>query len=162
MSGLDQIVTCGLVIRPHERAIIVDGREVTLTTGEFGIVMKLVGHPGWVLTPDQLAAEEDDVDHSTESVSVLVSRLRHKLAEAGAGGCIETVRGVGYRIRALHGEMRGSHEVSVGEEVDVRQALVALIESVVDAERSGDRRRIDLAARTLAEARTQIDSAVDD
>ena len=68
---------------------------------EFDIVMTLAEHPGWVFSADQLAGDPDQGDYSPESVSVLVSRARHKLNSAGCARVIETVRGLGYRLRPL-------------------------------------------------------------
>lgn len=88
-----------LLVRPHEHVVAVQGHEINLTPREYEIARTLVEHPGWVFSAEQLAADDAVSDYSPESVSVLVSRLRRKLNDAGALDAIETVRGFGYRLR---------------------------------------------------------------
>lgn len=75
------------------------GREVTLTLKEYELLRKLMMNSDIVLTRDQLL--EDvwgyDFDGETRTVDVHIRTLRQKLGSAGDR--IETVRGVGYRIR---------------------------------------------------------------
>jgi len=75
-----------------------DGRPVELTLKEFGLLECLLSNRGIVLTRDQLLSKVWGYDFNGESrtVDVHVRTLRHKLGPAG--DCIETVRGVGYRI----------------------------------------------------------------
>jgi DNA-binding response OmpR family regulator len=96
----ETMVLGGLELRPLARAVLVNVQDVPLTTAEFDIVMMLAEHPGWVYSPEQLSGDPIDAELSPESVSVLVSRLRHKLSEAGLPDVVETVRGFGYRLRA--------------------------------------------------------------
>ncbi len=159
--GVDEITACGLVIRPHEHIVVVDGHEVDLTFREFEIVMKLVERPGWVYSPEQLATDNEDAEYSPESVTVLVSRLRHKLAEAGASDCIETVRGLGYRIHAPRATEK--RVTSVAEEqrtATLREASWSLLDAVLEVEHSGteDQRRaaidaLETAQRTIRATR---------
>ena len=63
--------------------------------------MALGAHPGWVYSRDHLLLEVWGIDAAqveTRLVDQHVANLRKKLAEAGAPGAIETVRGVGYRL----------------------------------------------------------------
>ena len=64
----------------------------------FELLKYLVENRGIVLTRDQLLTRiwGYDFDGETRTVDVHVRTLRQKLGEAGA--CIETVRGVGYRM----------------------------------------------------------------
>lgn len=79
--------------------VTVNGKEVVLTLKEFELLKKLILNLGVVLTREQLL--EDiwgyNFDGETRTVDVHVRSLRQKLGKAG--GRIETVRGVGYRIR---------------------------------------------------------------
>lgn len=83
--------------RKHE--VTANGRNVILTLKEFELLRKLMMNTEVVLTRDQLL--EDiwgyDFDGETRTVDVHVRTLRQKLGDAG--NMIETVRGVGYRIR---------------------------------------------------------------
>jgi DNA-binding response OmpR family regulator len=74
---------------------------VSLSAREFALLAHLMRHPGQVLSRQQIL---DGVwgysfDPRSNLVDVYVGYLRRKLADAGAGEAIETVRGVGYRLR---------------------------------------------------------------
>jgi two-component system phosphate regulon response regulator PhoB len=78
----------------------VEETEIQLTALEFRLLATLLERRGRVQTRDMLL---DDVwgiqaDVTTRTVDTHVKRLREKLGDAG--GYIETVRGVGYRMRA--------------------------------------------------------------
>jgi DNA-binding winged helix-turn-helix (wHTH) protein len=124
-----------LEIRPHEHTVLVRGLEVPLTSREFEIVLSLAEHPGWVFSAAQLSGDMEGDDYSPESVSVLISRLRQKLASAGACDVVETVRGMGYR---LHTPVGGAQEplAAGGASRQMRDALWQLQEAVMEAERS--------------------------
>ncbi len=78
----------------------VDGREVALTATEFRLLTELARRPGQVFTRQLLLEQVWHTDYLGDSrlVDVAVQRLRAKLAAAGAGDAVETVRGVGYRL----------------------------------------------------------------
>jgi len=77
----------------------VDGVELPLTLQEFRLLSYLIQGRGRVRTRDELLADvwNTSPDLETRTVDTHVKRLRDKLGEAG--DIIETVRGVGYRIR---------------------------------------------------------------
>lgn len=85
-------------IRIQRHEVLVHGQKVELTLKEFELLKYLVENRGIVLTRDQLLTRiwGYDFDGETRTVDVHVRTLRQKLGEAGA--CIETVRGVGYRM----------------------------------------------------------------
>lgn len=74
--------------------------EAALTYKEFELLCYLLENRGVVLTRDQILSKIWDYNYSgeTRTVDVHIRTLRQKLGEAG--GLIETVRGVGYRISA--------------------------------------------------------------
>jgi two-component system, OmpR family, alkaline phosphatase synthesis response regulator PhoP len=93
-----------IVIHPGRHQVLVGDTPVQLTVTEFRILLYLARRPGWVFTRQQIvdAAQGDDVFVSDRyvtdrSVDVHIVSLRRKLGRAGAS--IETVRGVGYRLR---------------------------------------------------------------
>jgi two-component system phosphate regulon response regulator PhoB len=93
-----------LVIHPGRHEVLAGGVPVNLTATEFRILVFLARRPGWVFTRQQIvdAAQGDDVyvaDRfvTDRSVDVHIVSLRRKLGSCGA--YIETVRGVGYRLR---------------------------------------------------------------
>lgn len=90
-----------LVMDGRAGVVTVGGREVHLTRTEIALLGLLVKHSDRVLTHEQIITgvwgpEFIDAPHI---LRVAMSRLRHKLSEAGAA-LIETVSGVGYRLQA--------------------------------------------------------------
>jgi len=93
-----------LSIHPGRHQVLASGRPVELTATEFRILTFLARRPGWVFTRQQIVdgAQSDDSflpDRfvTDRSVDVHIVSLRRKLG--GCGSYIETVRGVGYRLR---------------------------------------------------------------
>lgn len=72
--------------------------RVTLTFKEFELLCYLMENKGMVLTRDQLLSKiwGYDFDGETRTVDVHIRTLRQKLGEANR--CIETIRGVGYKL----------------------------------------------------------------
>lgn len=95
----EETLVHGLIqIRIQRHEVLVHGQKVELTLKEFELLKYLVENRGIVLTRDQLLTRiwGYDFDGETRTVDVHVRTLRQKLGEAGT--CIETVRGVGYRM----------------------------------------------------------------
>lgn len=155
MPEQDSLLIGDLEIRPHERTVLVHGQEVALTSREFEIVMIMAEHPGWVFSATQLTGDPDAGDYSPESVSVLVSRVRQKLAAAGAIDLVETVRGFGYRLRAsaASGE-EGSAASSASR--DLRDASWQLQEAVIEVEHSGSSEQQRAVTELLDQARRSV------
>jgi DNA-binding response OmpR family regulator len=86
-----------LDVSRHE--VSVDGQSVELTRAEFRILQCLVEASGRVLTRDRLLDLALGQDHFVvdRTIDVHVSSLRRKLGAAGE--LVETVRGVGYRLK---------------------------------------------------------------
>jgi DNA-binding response OmpR family regulator len=78
----------------------VNGRPVQLTPKEFDLLECLLRNTGRVLSRAEIKENVWDFtfDAPTKVVDLYVHYLRSKLAAAGAGDVIETVRGVGYVI----------------------------------------------------------------
>ena len=78
------------------------GREVQLTAREFDLLAYLMRHPDQVLSREQMlnAVWGFDFDPGTKVLEVYIGYLRRKLGDAESTDPIETVRGVGYRLRA--------------------------------------------------------------
>ena len=89
----------GMEIHPGRHEVRVNGEEVHLTASEFTILELLAGRPGWVFSRQQIIDQVRGYDYSItpRAVDVQIFGLRKKLGDSGA--CIETVRGIGYRIR---------------------------------------------------------------
>ena len=78
-------------------------REIELTSREFNLLEYLMRSPGRVYTRTQILEHVwgYDFDPNTNIVDVCLQRLRKKVEEKGEGKLIETVRGVGYRIKKV-------------------------------------------------------------
>ena len=79
------------------------GRTIELTPREFAIVELLMRAPGRVV-PRHLILEHvwpEDPDQRSNVIEVLISRIREKIDRPFGTDSIETVRGVGYRLRAM-------------------------------------------------------------
>ena len=99
MDNNDVIRVNELVIHPGRREVRAGGRPVELTYTEFQVLYHLARRPGWVATRCQIvnAVRGDDYSVTERSVDVQIAGLRKKLGKSGAN--IETVRGVGYRLK---------------------------------------------------------------
>ena len=98
-SGADGSFQIGsLYVSPPRHIVRVDDRDVQLTNKEFELLCLLVENRGIVLTRGTLMDKVwgFDCDRENRTLDVHIRTLRVKLGEAGS--CIETVRGVGYKI----------------------------------------------------------------
>ena len=87
-----------LMVDPSRHLVQVDGENVSLTLKEFQVLCLLLEHRDTVFTRDQLlnAIWGYDFDGASRTVDVHIRTLRQKLGEAGS--CIQTIRGIGYKI----------------------------------------------------------------
>jgi two-component system phosphate regulon response regulator PhoB len=90
-----------LVIDPTRHQVRIGEQLVELTATEFRILQFLARRPGWVFTRHQIieAVRGDNYSVTERAVDVQIVGLRKKLGEYGE--YVETVRGVGYRMREL-------------------------------------------------------------
>jgi DNA-binding response OmpR family regulator len=87
----------GVRLDPARHEVSRDGRAVTLSPKEFGVLHVLLRADGTVVSPETLLERvwDEQVDPFTNTVRVTVMNLRRKL---GAPAVIETVIGTGYRL----------------------------------------------------------------
>jgi len=90
-------LTVNLITRQIRRGT----REIELTSREFSLLERMIRTPGRVFTRTQLLEHVwgYDFDPETNLVDVNIRRLRKKIDDDVTAPLIETVRGVGYRIR---------------------------------------------------------------
>jgi len=88
----------GVSLDIRTRKAMADGRAVDLTAREFTMLETFMTHQGQVLSREQLLAQVwgYDYDPGSNVVEVYVRYLRRKLGDE----LIETVRGMGYRLRS--------------------------------------------------------------
>ena len=84
-----------------KRRATFEGTEINLTKTELDLLATLAARPGQVFERATLLDRVwgDDVVVSDRTVDAHVKSLRSKLRDVGADDLIETVRGVGYRLR---------------------------------------------------------------
>jgi two-component system OmpR family response regulator len=90
---------CGpLALDPRTARLTVDGVPVKLTSHEFRVLSYLMHHRGRVVSQSELTEHiyAQNFDRDSNTVEVFIARLRRKLGPS----VIETVRGLGYRIKA--------------------------------------------------------------
>jgi two-component system phosphate regulon response regulator OmpR len=86
-------------LRPATRVLELEGKPVSLTTGEFAVLYALVSHPGETLSRERLLALARGRQRGAfdRSVDVQMSRLRRIIeADPGKPRYIQTVWGAGY------------------------------------------------------------------
>jgi DNA-binding response OmpR family regulator len=91
------VLTVGeLTLDPATRRVTVGGREVTLTTREYGLLQYLMRRAGHVVSKTELLDHVWDASEQTapNAVEVYIGYLRRKLGRE----VVETVRGAGYRL----------------------------------------------------------------
>jgi two-component system phosphate regulon response regulator PhoB len=88
-----------LVIHPGRHELLVQGQPIELTYTEFRVLYCLARRPGWVLTRSQIVDSVRGAGYAVtdRAVDVQIVGLRKKLGERS--DYIETVRGVGYRMK---------------------------------------------------------------
>jgi two-component system, OmpR family, response regulator RegX3 len=89
----------GLHVDRRTRRVVLDGADIALTPKEFDLLAFLAEDPGAVCGRQQVLEEVWDPHWygPTKTLDVHVASLRKKLGDAS---WIETVRGVGFRLRA--------------------------------------------------------------
>ncbi|MCF7811224.1 response regulator [bacterium] len=88
-----------LVIDKDRFEVTAGDQRVELTATEFQLLLLMINRPGWVFNRTQIvdAVRGEDYPVTDRSVDVHITSLRKKLGASGQ--LIETVRGVGYRIK---------------------------------------------------------------
>lgn len=91
----------GITLEIAKHQVKVAGEQIQLTPKEFGVFYELMKTPEEVKTRDELLDHVWGYDYfgQTNVVDVYMRNLRNKLKEAG--DLIQTVRGVGYVLRAV-------------------------------------------------------------
>jgi DNA-binding response OmpR family regulator len=99
-GGTPAIEIDRLRIDPRTRVVSVDGRELSLTPKEYGVLEALAHNRGQITTRERLFEHLYDSrsESSDKVIEVLISTLRVKLAAAGLSDLIKTRRGFGYLV----------------------------------------------------------------
>ena len=97
-----RLTAAGIEMDLLRRTVTRDAEPVHLSAKEFDLLAYFLEHPGSALSREQILNGVWDYDHDpgTNVVDVYVGYLRRKLGRPDRPAPIETVRSVGYRLRA--------------------------------------------------------------
>ncbi|MCL2756508.1 MAG: response regulator transcription factor [Coriobacteriia bacterium] len=95
----DEIRVGSVMLSTSRRRVMVNDKATYLTFKEFELLRFLMSNTGYVFTREHLLESVWgwNFEGNTRTVDVHIQTLRQKLAEGAS--IIETVRGVGYRVR---------------------------------------------------------------
>lgn len=101
-DGLSLLQLADLTLNLATREVRRAGKKIDLTTREFALLEYLVRSPGRVHTRTQLCEHVWDYhfDPGTNVVDVGIQRLRRKIDDGHPTPLVQTVRGVGYTVKA--------------------------------------------------------------
>ncbi len=100
-ADVEQITVGELLLDLSEHRLLVRGRELVVSPIEFKLLHFFMKHPNKVFSRNRILDNVWGVNAYVEerTVDVQVRRLRKSLEVCGCDQLIETVRGVGYRLR---------------------------------------------------------------
>lgn len=88
-----------LSLDPETHTVSVCDAPVDFTLREFEILQELMRSPGAVVTRKTLVEKLWGYDFSTGDTRIVDTHMKNIRRKLGAADCIETVRGVGYRLK---------------------------------------------------------------
>lgn len=93
---------CDIILNTGSKKVFRGDKELVLTLKEFRLLEYLMRNPDQVLEREQILSNIWDFDFNSFSniIDVYINRLRQKLGKRNGQEIIETVRGIGYRIRS--------------------------------------------------------------
>jgi DNA-binding response OmpR family regulator len=99
----DMVHIGGIVMEVGKRRVTLEGEVIALSPREFDVLRIFMQEPGRVFSRDEICERIWNREHEydTRTVEIFIMRLRKKLCAGGEEPLIETVRGVGYKMRRL-------------------------------------------------------------
>jgi DNA-binding response OmpR family regulator len=100
-----RLIVGDLCADPATRRVERAGQHIELTMKEFALLEYFLRHPGQVLTREMIETHIWNYDFLSESnvVDACVRRLRRKIDDPFKIKLLETMRGMGYRLRRVDG-----------------------------------------------------------
>lgn len=97
-ASLNELTVGDITLNFYDRTVLFHGNKIELSGREFALLELFMRNPNRVLSREQLLSNVWDMDFDPNSnvVDVYVRYLRQKLDE----GVIQTVRGMGYKLKA--------------------------------------------------------------
>lgn len=99
-TGMDKCMG-SLVLKPDYRSVQVEGHTQTLTKHEYKILDLLVSNPQRAFTKKEIYeyAWEDDYYGDDKTINVHISNLRSKLSKFSKHEYIQTIWGIGFKLK---------------------------------------------------------------
>lgn len=101
-EGEEEILSCGgLCLYVSEHRVEYEGRHVALTAKELKLLQLFLEHPTKTYTKENLyeSVWQDVYYYEDNTINVHLSNLRNKLKRATGRDYIDTVWGIGYRLK---------------------------------------------------------------
>lgn len=100
-ASLSLLAVEDLTLNLLTREVVRGERKIELTAREFALLERLMRSPGRVFTRVQISEQvwNYDFDPGTNLVDVYIQRLRKKIDAEAKVKLLETIRGVGYRMK---------------------------------------------------------------
>lgn len=97
------LVCGGLRLDPRSARASVDGEPLRLTSLEYRLLHYMILHQNRVISRTELVEHlyDQDFDRDSNTIEVFMGRLRKKIGSDR----VETVRGLGYRLKPMLGEV---------------------------------------------------------
>ena len=91
-----------LVIDTRSHRVTIDGKPMTLTTKEYGVLEFLARNTGKIVTREEISEHvwNQDFDPFSNLIEVYINRLRRHFDKVSGPKLIQTVRGAGYILDA--------------------------------------------------------------
>ncbi|MDP3954623.1 MAG: response regulator transcription factor [bacterium] len=91
----------GLILNPTTRKVTYSGKEIFLTLKEYSLLEYMMRHPNQVLNREQILDHiwDFNFDSFSNVIDVHIKNLRKKLGHNNGKTTVETIRGVGYRLK---------------------------------------------------------------
>jgi len=103
ISTQDQLLSTGpLTFDRQSIRFSVAGKEIKMTAKELAIIELLMSNPGTLFSRERILSNVWglNMDPLTNVVDVYIGKLRKKIDDGSGDSMIETVRGLGYRLKS--------------------------------------------------------------
>ncbi len=96
-----ELVAGNLRLDSVRRSASLGGHPLSLTAREFTILETLIRRPAGVVSREEILEQAwgEREEPMSNTIDVLIARLRKKIDDTGKPSRIETVRGMGYRLK---------------------------------------------------------------